>query len=92
MRRLLLIAIVVKGKRLTLAADTYACALSPSALSSQNGMVHCRGSDQVFHGLLARANPPMQLAEAEVAVGDERAHAELVGECQPRGSKPPAGG
>jgi hypothetical protein len=38
MRRLLLIAIAVKGKRLTLAADTYACALSPSALSSQNGM------------------------------------------------------
>jgi hypothetical protein len=38
MRRLLLIAIAVKGKRLTLAADTYACALSPSALSGQNGM------------------------------------------------------
>jgi hypothetical protein len=35
---------------------------------------------QVFHGLLARANPPMQLAEAEMAVGDERAHAaRLVG-------------
>jgi hypothetical protein len=34
MRRLLLIAIAVKGKRVTLAADTYACAFSPSALSS----------------------------------------------------------
>jgi hypothetical protein len=36
----------------------------------------------VFAGPLALARAPVELAEAEVAVGDERAHAEVVGECQ----------
>jgi len=36
----------------------------------------------VLLGLLALARAPVELAEAEVAVGDERAHAELRGDCQ----------
>ena len=36
----------------------------------------------MFLGLLPLARAPVELAEAEVAVGDERAHAELAGECQ----------
>src|SRR5215467_5694948 len=41
----------------------------------------CRGGE-VLLGLLALAGASVELAEAEVAVGDERAHAELVGERQ----------
>ena len=40
--------------------------------------VHRRGSDEVLLSLLARACSPVELAEAEVAVGDRGAHAELV--------------
>ena len=36
---------------------------------------------EVLAGLLARAGAPAELAEAEVAAGDEWAHAELGGEC-----------
>src|SRR2546428_130320 len=42
--------------------------------------VHRRGGRAVFAGVLPLACAPVELAEAEVAVGDERAHAELVGE------------
>jgi hypothetical protein len=40
--------------------------------------VHRRGGGEVLVGLLALARAPVQLAEAEVAVGDEGAHAEFV--------------
>ncbi len=41
--------------------------------------VHRGGGGEVLTGLLALARAPVELAEAEVAVGDERAHAELFG-------------
>jgi hypothetical protein len=39
--------------------------------------VHRRGGREVLLGLLAVARAPVQLAEAEVAVGDQGAHAEF---------------
>ena len=42
--------------------------------------VHRRRRGQVFPGLLALVRAVAELAEAEVAVGDEGAHAELLGE------------
>src|SRR5207302_10996428 len=44
--------------------------------------VHRRGGDQVLLDLLALASAPVERAEAVVAMGDERAHAELTGERQ----------
>src|SRR5215831_18833591 len=42
--------------------------------------VHRRGSGEVLAGLLTLSRAPVEFAEAEVAVGDERSHAELGGE------------
>src|SRR5437879_7037849 len=42
--------------------------------------VHRRGGREVFSGFLTLAQPSVELPEAEVAVGDERAHAQFVGE------------
>src|SRR5437773_1617638 len=42
--------------------------------------VHCGGGTEVLLHLLALACAPVELAETKVAVGDERAHAELSGE------------
>ena len=42
--------------------------------------IHRRRGREVLLGLLALARAPVQLAEAEVAVGGEGAHAELLGE------------
>ena len=55
--------------------------ISVSAFSSQNRMsisryIGRRGGE-VLLGLLALVHAPVELAEAEVAVGDEGAHAEL---------------
>jgi hypothetical protein len=44
--------------------------------------VHRRRGGEVLPGLLALVRAVVELAEAEVAVGDEGAHAELVGEGQ----------
>src|SRR6266436_9043327 len=44
--------------------------------------VQRRRGREVFSGLLALAGAPVELAEAEVAVGDEGAHAEFAGKCQ----------
>src|SRR5881396_2020739 len=44
--------------------------------------VHRRCGGQVLLGLFLLARSPEQLAEAEVAVGGEGAHAEVGGECQ----------
>src|SRR5207237_6929097 len=44
--------------------------------------VHRRRSREVLLGVLQLAHAPVELAEPEVAVGDEGAHAELDGECQ----------
>jgi hypothetical protein len=44
--------------------------------------VHRRGGGEVLLGLLVVARPPVQLAEAEVAVGDEGAHASRLGDSQ----------
>src|SRR6266566_526280 len=44
--------------------------------------VHRRRGGEVLLRLLSLACAPVELAEAEVAVGDERAHAELLGEGQ----------
>src|SRR4029434_3108481 len=44
--------------------------------------VHRRRGGEVVARVLALADAPGELAEAEVAVGDERAHAELAGEHQ----------
>src|SRR5438552_6187374 len=44
--------------------------------------VHRRRRAEMLMRLLALARAPGELAEAEVAVGDERAHAELAGERQ----------
>src|SRR6266851_2959604 len=44
--------------------------------------VHRRRGGEVLLRLLASAGAPVELAEAEVAVCDERAHAELTGERQ----------
>src|SRR5882672_3202115 len=44
--------------------------------------VQRRRGPEVFSGLLALAGAPVELAEAEVAVGDEGAHAEFAGKCQ----------
>ena len=56
---------------------------SASAFSSQNVMSISRyivvGGGQVLVGLRAVPGAAVELAEAEVAVGDEGAHAELVG-------------
>src|SRR5207245_4412929 len=41
--------------------------------------VHPHRRGQVLLGLLARARAPVELAEAEVAVGLQRAHGELFG-------------
>jgi hypothetical protein len=41
---------------------------------------HRRCSGEVLVGLLALVHAPVELAEAEVAVGDEGAHAERLGE------------
>src|SRR6266508_5313513 len=46
--------------------------------------VHRRRADEVLPRLLARTRAPAELAEAEVAVGDERAHAAWLGESQRR--------
>jgi hypothetical protein len=43
--------------------------------------VHRRGGGEVLLGRLMVAGPPVELAEAEVAVGEKRAHPELVGQC-----------
>ena len=45
-------------------------------------VVHRRCGGEVLAGLLTLARAPIELTEAEVAVGDERAHAKPVGECQ----------
>jgi hypothetical protein len=42
--------------------------------------IHLRRRGEVLLRLLALARAPVELAEAEVAVGDERAHAQSVGE------------
>ena len=42
--------------------------------------VHRRRGGEVLLRLLALARAPVELAEAEVAVGDEGAHPELLGE------------
>jgi len=44
--------------------------------------VHRRRSVEVLLGLPPRARTPVELAKAEVAVGDEGPHAERVGECE----------
>src|SRR5262245_33352588 len=44
--------------------------------------VHHGRGDEVFAGLLALARASVELAEAEVAVGDERPHAARLGERQ----------
>src|SRR5260370_17574206 len=44
--------------------------------------VHRRRGGEVLVRLLPLAGALIQLAEAEVAVGDEGAHAELAGKCQ----------
>src|SRR5262249_34943533 len=44
--------------------------------------VHHRRGGEMLLRLLAVARAPVELAEAEVAVGDEQAHAELAGELQ----------
>src|SRR2546422_8502765 len=44
--------------------------------------VHRRRGGQMLLRLLALAGAPEELGEAEVAVGDEGAHAELAGERQ----------
>src|SRR5512132_4011557 len=44
--------------------------------------VHRRRDGEVLLRLLALARAPVELAEAEVTVGDEGAHAELAGEGQ----------
>src|SRR5262249_49845216 len=44
--------------------------------------VHRGRGRQMFLGLRSVASAAVHLAEAEVAVGDEGAHAELGGECQ----------
>src|SRR5499426_3478940 len=46
--------------------------------------VHRRRRGEMLLRLLALAGAPVELAKAEVAVGDEGAHAELAGECQRR--------
>jgi len=57
---------------------------SAPACSSQKGMsmsaVQRRGGGEVLAGLLALVRAPVEFGEAEVAVGDERAHAALLGE------------
>jgi hypothetical protein len=40
--------------------------------------VHRRRSGEMLQRLFALAHAPVELAEAEVAVGDEGAHAEFV--------------
>src|SRR6267142_4846082 len=40
---------------------------------------HRRGCREVFAGVLTPAHASVELAEAEVTVGEDRAHAELVG-------------
>jgi hypothetical protein len=42
--------------------------------------IHRRRGGEVFSGLFGLARTPVELAEAEVAVGDEGAHAELLAE------------
>src|SRR5215470_16020835 len=44
--------------------------------------VHRRRGGEVLLRLLALARAPVELAEAEVAVGDEGAHGAGLGECQ----------
>jgi hypothetical protein len=44
--------------------------------------VHRRRGGEMLLRLLALTRAPVELAEAEVAVGDERAHAELLSECE----------
>src|SRR6266849_8902295 len=44
--------------------------------------VHRRRGGEVLSGLLALARAPVELAEAEVTMGDERAHAARLGERQ----------
>src|SRR5881296_3628103 len=44
--------------------------------------VHRRRDGEVLLRLLALVRVPVELAEAEVAVGHEGAHTELIGECQ----------
>src|SRR5262249_28236370 len=44
--------------------------------------VHRRRDGEVFAGLLVFARPPGELAEAKMAVSDERAHAARLGEGQ----------
>src|SRR5207245_873825 len=53
------------------------CLLQPKAHVHLS--VHRDGGGQVFPCLRSIACTPVERAEAEVAVGDERAHAELVG-------------
>src|SRR5713101_5080606 len=40
--------------------------------------VHRRSSHKVLSGFMTLARPSVELAEAEVTVGEERAHAKLV--------------
>src|SRR6266508_2529632 len=56
------------------------CSLQP--VRHAHLAVHRRRGGEVLLRLLALARAPVELAEAEVAVGDERAHAELGGEGQ----------
>src|SRR5215467_12237264 len=44
-------------------------------------LIHPRRGCQVLARLSDVAGPPSKRSQAEVAVGDERAHAELLGEC-----------
>src|SRR5262249_19390517 len=44
--------------------------------------VHRRRGGEILLRLLARTRAPVELAEAEVAVGDERAHVQLGSQCE----------
>jgi hypothetical protein len=47
--------------------------------------IHRRSRGQVLVGVLPLARAPVQRAEAEVAVSEEGAHADIVGELNPAG-------
>jgi hypothetical protein len=67
-----------------LTATRYANSLSSAfACSSQNRMSkHRRRGGEVLLRVLTLARTPVELAETEVAVGNERAHAARLGERQ----------
>jgi hypothetical protein len=77
---------VVRCSRCVFAAHASALT-SASVCSRQNRMsslaVHGRGGGEVLLGADVIACPPEELAEAEVAVGDDGAHAELRSQRQP---------